>query len=67
MGEVPPALLEAIIYGKSETAGERVMEGVKRHLTKKLKLKVNETKSAVAQPKDRIIPSRPYAKPRSRQ
>jgi hypothetical protein len=30
------------------------MDGVKRYITKKLKLKVNETKSAVAQPKDRI-------------
>ena len=41
------------IYVRSERAGQRVMEGVKRFLTRKLRLKVNETKSAVAQPKDR--------------
>jgi RNA-directed DNA polymerase len=41
------------IYVKSERAGLRVMEGVKRFLTRKLKLKVNESKSAVARPKDR--------------
>jgi RNA-directed DNA polymerase len=41
------------IYVKSERAGQRVMEGVKRFLTKKLKLKINESKSAVARPKDR--------------
>ena len=41
------------IYVRSERAGQRVMEGVKRFLTRKLRLKVNETKSAVARPKDR--------------
>jgi RNA-directed DNA polymerase len=41
------------IYVKSERAGQRVMEGVKIFLTRKLKLKVNESKSAVARPKDR--------------
>jgi RNA-directed DNA polymerase len=41
------------IYVKSERAGHRVMEGVKRFLTRKLRLKVNESKSAVARPKDR--------------
>jgi RNA-directed DNA polymerase len=41
------------IYVKSERAGQRVMEGVKRFLTHKLRLKVNESKSAVARPKDR--------------
>jgi len=41
------------IYVKSERAGQRVMEGVKRFLTRKLRLKVNESKSAVARPKDR--------------
>jgi RNA-directed DNA polymerase len=41
------------IYVKSERAGQRVMEGVKRFLTQKLRLKVNESKSAVARPKDR--------------
>ncbi len=41
------------IYVKSERAGQRVMEGVKHFLTRKLRLKVNESKSAVARPKDR--------------
>ena len=41
------------IYVKSERAGQRVMKGVKRFLTRKLRLKVNESKSAVARPKDR--------------
>ena len=41
------------IYVKSERAGQRVMEGVKDFLTRKLKLKVNTSKSAVARPKDR--------------
>ena len=41
------------IYVRSQRAGERVMEGITRYLTAKLKLKVNQTKSAVAQPKDR--------------
>jgi RNA-directed DNA polymerase len=41
------------VYVKSERAGQRVMESVKHFLTKKLKLKVNESKSAVARPKDR--------------
>jgi RNA-directed DNA polymerase len=41
------------IYVKSERAGQRVMENVKKFLTRKLKLKVNESKSAVARPKDR--------------
>jgi len=41
------------IYVHSQRAGERVMEGITRYLTTKLKLKVNQAKSAVAQPKDR--------------
>ncbi len=41
------------IYVKSERAGQRVMEGLKRFLTRKLRLKVNDSKSAVARPKDR--------------
>jgi RNA-directed DNA polymerase len=41
------------IYVRSERAGERVMESITRFLTAKLKLKVNQAKSAVAQPKDR--------------
>ena len=34
-------------------AGERVMESLKRFITRKLKLKVNEQKSAVARPSER--------------
>ena len=41
------------IYVRSRRAGERVMASVTRFLTEKLKLKVNETKSAVAQPEER--------------
>jgi RNA-directed DNA polymerase len=41
------------IYVHSERAGQRVMESVKRFLTKRLKLKVNEAKSAVARPQVR--------------
>jgi len=41
------------IYVRSQRAGERVMEGITRYLTTKLKLKVNQTKSAVARPRDR--------------
>ena len=38
------------IYVRSEQAGHRVMESIKRFITKRLKLKVNETRSAVAKP-----------------
>jgi RNA-directed DNA polymerase len=38
------------IYVRSERAGERVMASVERFLTKRLKLKVNKAKSAVAKP-----------------
>lgn len=41
------------IYVRSRRAGERVMASVCRFLTKKLRLKVNESKSAVAQPDER--------------
>src|SRR6202162_796603 len=41
------------IYVRSEKAGQRVMESVKRFITQQLKLKVNEQKSAVAQPQMR--------------
>jgi RNA-directed DNA polymerase len=41
------------IYVRSERAGQRVMESVKRCITEKLKLKVNESKSAVAKPQER--------------
>jgi RNA-directed DNA polymerase len=41
------------IYVGSRRAGERVMASVSRFLTKKLRLKVNEAKSAVARPEER--------------
>lgn len=41
------------IYVKTERAGQRVMESVKKFLAKKLKLKVNEKKSAVGKPQER--------------
>ena len=41
------------IYVRSELAGQRVMESVTQFITQKLKLKVNETKSAVARPQER--------------
>lgn len=43
------------IYVRSRRAGERVMASVSRFLTRKLKLKVNETKSAVARPEERTF------------
>ena len=41
------------VYVRSERAGQRVMAGLKAFLTSKLKLKVNEAKSAVARPHTR--------------
>jgi RNA-directed DNA polymerase len=41
------------IYVRSRRAGERVMASVSRFLTHKLRLKVNEAKSAVARPEER--------------
>ena len=41
------------IYVKSERAGHRVMNSLRDFITRKLKLKVNEAKSAVARPRDR--------------
>jgi RNA-directed DNA polymerase len=41
------------IYVCSQRAGQRVMKSVTRFITQKLKLKVNETKSAVARPQER--------------
>lgn len=38
------------IYVRSQKAGERVMDGIERFLAKRLKLKVNRAKSAVAKP-----------------
>jgi group II intron reverse transcriptase/maturase len=41
------------IYVQSERAGKRVMDSTERFLFKKLKLKVNRQKSAVAKPQER--------------
>ncbi len=41
------------IYVRSRRAGQRVMESITRFITTKLKLKVNEQKSAVARPWER--------------
>src|SRR6266478_3137871 len=41
------------IYVGSERAGQRVMESVTRFITHRLKLKVNQAKSAVARPRQR--------------
>jgi RNA-directed DNA polymerase len=38
------------IYVRSQRAGERVMAGIEKFLEKRLKLKVNKAKSAVAKP-----------------
>jgi RNA-directed DNA polymerase len=43
------------IYVRSERAGQRVMDSITQFITKRLKLKVNETKSAVARPQERKI------------
>jgi group II intron reverse transcriptase/maturase len=41
------------IYVRSERAGKRVMENICKFIEKRLRLKVNEQKSAVARPEDR--------------
>jgi RNA-directed DNA polymerase len=41
------------VYVRSERAGQRVMESITRFIAQKLKLKVNEAKSAVARPQQR--------------
>ena len=41
------------IYVRSERAGQPVMESVTRFITQKLKLRVNDKKSAVARPQER--------------
>jgi group II intron reverse transcriptase/maturase len=43
------------VYVRSERAGQWVMESVMRFITQKLKLKVNEAKSAVARPQQREV------------
>src|SRR6266436_6724621 len=49
------------IYVRSERAGQRVMESITRFITQKLKLKVNEAKSAVARPQERKFLGFSYA------
>jgi RNA-directed DNA polymerase len=41
------------IYVRSERAGQRVMESITRFITRRLGLKVNDKKSAVARPQER--------------
>src|SRR5277367_3131888 len=41
------------VYVRSERAGHRVMKSITRFITQRLKLTVNETKSAVARPQER--------------
>ena len=41
------------VYVRSERAGQRVMESLRRYITSKLRLRLNESKSAVAQPWNR--------------
>ena len=41
------------IYVRSQRAGERAMESITRFIATKLKLKVNQQKSAVARPWER--------------
>jgi RNA-directed DNA polymerase len=41
---------ESNIYARSRRAGERVTEGITRFITRRLKLVVNEEKSAVPRP-----------------
>ena len=48
-----PGATHRNIYVRSERAGQRVMKSITQFITQKLKLKVNETKSAVARPQER--------------
>lgn len=41
------------IYVRSERAGQRVMKSLRRLITKRLRLRINENKSAVARPQQR--------------
>jgi hypothetical protein len=47
------SLCGRLYYVRSDRAGLRVMESITRFITQKLKLKVNEPKSAVARPQER--------------
>ena len=53
LGVQLPGATHRNIYVRSRRAGERVMKNVTRFITTKLKLKVNEQKSAVARPWER--------------
>ncbi len=53
MGVRFPRATRRNIYVRSRRAGERVMASVGQFLTKRLRLKVNESKSAVARPEER--------------
>lgn len=44
---------DANIYVQSQRAGQRVMESITQYITRRLKLKVNQDKSAVARPQER--------------
>ena len=48
-----PGATHRNIYVRSERAGQRVMKSITNFITQKLKLKVNEAKSAVARPQER--------------
>src|SRR6266404_5082262 len=52
------------IYVRSQKAGERVMAGIEKFLAKRLKLKVNKAKSAVARPSVRKFLSFSYTSER---
>jgi len=52
------------IYVRSQRAGERVMAGIEKFLAKRLKLKVNKAKSAVAKPSVRKFLSFSYTSER---
>ncbi|NEP18608.1 MAG: group II intron reverse transcriptase/maturase [Leptolyngbya sp. SIO4C1] len=43
------------IYVRSQRAGERVMQSISRFITQRLKLKINQQKSAVARPQERTF------------
>ena len=49
---LPPATLPKV-YVRSERAGRRVMASLTEFIQRRLRLKVNEAKSAVARPEDR--------------
>jgi RNA-directed DNA polymerase len=48
-----PGATHRNIYVRSERAGQRVMKSITKFITQKLKLRVHESKSAVAKPQER--------------